>query len=77
MHNINSIQFTATWCKGSANAAPDALFRYPVSEPSQEHMLAEQDEEHNPAPSIAERRVHLSDDWSESEQLQDLWKYAK
>ena len=40
-------------------------------------MLAEQDEEHNPAPSNAERRVHLSDDCSESEQLQDFWKYAK
>ena len=40
-------------------------------------MLAEQDEEHNPAPSIAEFRVQLSDDQSESVHLQDPRKYDK
>ena len=70
--------FTATWCKGSGtNAALDVLSHYPVCELSQENMLAEQDEEHNPAPSIAELRVQLSDDRSETVHLQDLQKYAK
>ena len=35
-------------------------------------MLAEQDEEHNPDPSVTECRVHLSDNQSESEQPQDF-----
>jgi len=48
---------TATWCKGSTDAAPDALSCYPVLEPNQEYMIAECNEDHCPAPSIAELRI--------------------
>ena len=56
MHNIKDLlyNFTATWCKGSINVAPDALSHYLICELSQEDMLAEQDEEQNPATSISE-----------------------
>ena len=55
MHNINDLlyNFTATWCKGSINAAPDAPSHL-ICELSQEDMLAEQDEEQNAATSISE-----------------------
>ena len=46
--------FTAMWCKGKSNAAPDVLSRHPVLEPSRADILAEQDEDHSPAPFIAE-----------------------
>ena len=49
--------FTGMWYKGSTNAASDAPSCYPQCEPSEEDMLVEPDEEHNPAPSIAELRV--------------------
>ena len=39
--------FTTKWCKGSTNAAPDALVCYPVLEPKQEDMMGECDEDHN------------------------------
>ena len=45
--------FTGMWCKGSINAAPDALSHL-ICELSQEDMLAEQDEEQNAATSISE-----------------------
>ena len=35
--------FTAHWCPGKANAAPDALSRSPVSPPTPEDELAEED----------------------------------
>jgi len=65
--------FTATWCKGSTNAAHDALSCYPALEPNQEDMIAKcDDEDHSPAPSIAELRIKQNDDQSESVRLQDL-----
>ena len=68
--------FTAMWCKGKSNAASDALSRHPVLEPSQADILAEQDEDHSPAPSIAEIQTHQTTDNLESTRLQDLQKYA-
>ena len=73
---LMAYNFTAKWCKGSTNAAPDALSRYPVLEPNQEDMIAECDEDHSPAPSIAELRIQQSDDRSESVRLQDLRMHA-
>ena len=32
---LMAYNFTATWCEGNTHAAPDALSRYPVCEPSQ------------------------------------------
>ena len=63
---------TATWCKGSTNAAPDALSCYPVLESNQEGMIAECNEDHSPAPSIAELKIQQSDDQSESVRLHDF-----
>ena len=54
--------FTGMWCKGKSNAAPDALSRHLVLEPSWADILAEQDKDHNPAPSIAEIRTHQTTD---------------
>ena len=66
----------AVWCKGKSNAAPDALSRHPALEPSQVDVLAKQDKDHSPAPSIAEIRTHQMTDNLESTRLQDLRKYA-
>jgi len=49
--------FTAKWCKGSANAAPDALSHHPVLAPTQEDSMAEVGEDHNLEPSITEIRT--------------------
>ena len=64
--------FTATWRKGSTNAAPDVLSCYPMLKPSQEDMIAECNEDHSSAPSITELRIQQIDDWSESVRLQDI-----
>ena len=59
---LMAYNFTAVWCKGSNNTAPDALSHHPVLEPSTGDALAEQDEDHSPAPSIAEIRKQQMDD---------------
>ena len=64
--------FTAVWCKGSTNAAPDALSRYPIKEPTQDDAIAECEEDHTPAVSISEMRVRQSGSTEESVRLQDL-----
>ena len=50
--------FMAVWCKGSPNSAPDAylIIQY------LDLALAEQDEDHSPAPSIAEVKTQQMDD---------------
>ena len=73
---LMAYNFTAVWCKGKTNTAPDALSRHPVLEPSRGDALAEQDEDHSPAPSIAEIRAHQADNSLDSTRLQDLRKYA-
>lgn len=45
--------------------------------PNHDNILAEQDEDHSPAPSIAELKIQLSGDRLESIRLQDLQKYSK
>ena len=59
---LMAYNFMAVWCKGSANTAPDALSCHPVLEPNPRDALAEQDEDHTPAPSIAEIRTQQMDD---------------
>ena len=59
---LMAYNFSAVWCKGSTNTAPDALSCHPVLEPSPGDALAEQDEDHSPAPSIAEIRKQQIDD---------------
>ena len=73
---LMAYNFTAVWCKGKTNTAPDALSRHPVLEPSRGDAVAEQDEDHSPAPSIAEIRAHQADNSLDSTRLQDLRKYA-
>lgn len=69
---LMAYNFTAMWCKGKANTAPDALSRYPVLEPSQEDTLAEHEEDY----SIAEIRMEQNDKRAENVRLQDLLRQA-
>jgi len=54
---LMAYSFTAVWCKGAANQAPDALSRHPVAEPCQTELLAEYDEQSALEPSISEIRA--------------------
>jgi len=53
---LMAFNFTAKWCKGNTNRAPDALSRNPVWKPQQVDALAEYDEDNQPEPSAAEIR---------------------
>ena len=57
---LMAYNFTAVWCKGATNKAPDALSRYPAWEPCPTELLAECDEDCMPEMTIAEIRA-LSD----------------
>ena len=67
-----AFNFTAVWCKGSTNKAPDVLSRSPVLEPCHEDALAECDEENRPDLSISELRALYGEGESESIRLQKL-----
>ena len=58
---LMAYNFTAEWCKGSKNNAPDALSRSPESDPLSTEILAEVDAFSNQEMSIAELRAHTSD----------------
>ena len=73
---IMAYNLTAEWCKGTRNQAPDALSRSPVDEPQAEDMLAEQDKDSNPEPTISEIRTYQEDGYQESARLQNLRKRA-
>ena len=51
-----AFNFTAMWCKGITNRAPNALSRNPMWEPQQVDTLAEYNEDNQPEPSAAEIR---------------------
>ena len=51
--------FTAEWIKGTLNQAPDALSRYPVSDPLPQDSLGEQDHSNTSELSCAEIRAIL------------------
>ena len=74
---LMAYNFTAVWCKGSTNAAPDALSRYPIKEPTQDDAIAECEEDHTPTVSISEMRVRQSGSTEESVRLQDLRQQAR
>lgn len=73
---IMAYNFTAEWIKGSLNSAPDALSRYPVSDPQPQELLAERDLDNEQGASIAEIRA-MSNDSQESVRLQDLRRHAQ
>ena len=73
---LMAFNFTAVWCKGSTNKAPDALSRSPVLEPCHEDALAECDEENRPDLSISELRALYGEGESESIRLQELRSQA-
>ncbi len=73
---IMAYNFTAEWVKGPLNGAPDALSRYPVSDPQLQEMLAERDPDNRLEASIAEIRA-VSSGAPESIRLQDLHKYTE
>ena len=76
---LMAFKFTATWCKGDTNRAPDALSRNPVWEPQQVDTLAEYDEENQPEPSAAENRMFNVADQSNQEnaRIQEIQDQAK
>ena len=74
-NQIISYNLTAQWIKGTMNNAPDALSRYPISDPAPHEQLAEFDHQGNPEPSIAAMRVTAMDK-SDSIRLEDLRKMA-
>ena len=54
-----AFNFTAEWCKGTTNQAPDALSRNSIWAPQSAEMLAEQDKDNKPELSISEiRNIH-------------------
>ena len=73
---LMAFSYTAVWCKGSTNKAPDALSRSPTKEPQQEDMLAENDEDNTQDLSISEIRATHTQEREESIRLQELRKWA-
>ena len=71
-----AFNFTAKWCKGSCNGAPDALSRNLVWEPQQADALAEYNEENLPEPSAAEIRNIITEDRCDSARMQELRDHA-
>ena len=71
-----AFSYTAVWCKGSTNKAPDALSRSPTKEPQQEDMLAKNDEDNTQDLSISEIRATHTQEREESIRLQELRKLA-
>ena len=69
---LMAFNFTAVWCKGRTNKAPDVLSRSPVLEPCREDALAECDEENRPDLSILELRALHAEGESGSIRLQEL-----
>jgi len=71
---LMAYNFTAEWCKGSKNNAPDALSRNPTSDPLPTEILAEVDT--NNSQEISEIRAHTSDS-TEQTRLDHLYKAAE
>ena len=69
---LMAYSFTAVWCKGATNNAPDALSRYPIWQPHPADILAEYDENSTPEPSIAEIRLLAGGSLQESTRIQEL-----
>ena len=73
---LMSYNFTAEWCKGSTNDAPDALSRSPVSDPLPSDTLAELDIFNQSDMSLTEIRAITSES-SPSPHLDTLRKAAQ
>ena len=74
---LMAYNFTAVWCKGATNKAPDALSRYPAWEPCPTELLAECDEDCMPEMTIAEIRALSDNGDQESLRLQELRQCAQ
>ena len=73
---LMSYNFTAEWCKGTKNNAPDALSRNPVSNPLPSETLAELDMFCEQEMSLTEIRA-LANEVSQTPHLDDLRKAAQ
>ena len=69
-------RFTTQWVKGALNQAPDALSRYPVSDPQPTELLAEYDSDNNSELTLAEIRA-VASEHQESTRIQDLRQCAE
>ena len=74
---LMAFNFTAEWCKGTKNQAPDALSRNPVGEHTPTEALAEQDDDNRPELSISEIRAVWDEGKQESARMQNLRTYAE
>ena len=63
---LMAYNFTAAWCKGATNAAPDALSRHPTWNPCQAKLLAECDDDNTPEMTLADIRAIRNNDSQES-----------
>ena len=71
--------FKAEWLKGDHNKGPDALSRYPNSDPSPRDALAESDLDDDVAPTVAHIRTVMAgthDSIAENSRLQKLQQAA-
>ena len=73
---IMGYTFKAEWLKGALNHAPDALSRYPSSDPTPDEQLAEQDLDSHQAATAVEIRAIAGGD-QDSPRLQDLREAAE
>ena len=74
---LMAFNFTAKWCKGSTNSAPNALSRNPVWEPCQADALAEYDEENLPESSAAEVKALLDEHGHDNARMQELQEHSQ
>ena len=74
---LMAFNFTAMWCKGITNRAPNALSRNPMWEPQQVDTLAEYNKDNQPEPSAAEIRSLVDQSNQENARIQELQDHAK
>lgn len=74
---LMAYNFTAEWCKGATNQAPDALSRHPTVNPCQAELLAELDEDNTPAMTFADVRALRSNGSQESVRVQEVKECAQ
>ena len=74
---LMAYNFTAAWCKGAINSAPDALSRHPTWNPCQAELLAECDDNNTPEMTLADIIAIRSNDSQESVRVEEVRECAQ
>ena len=74
---LMAYNFTAVWCKGATNCAPDALSRHPTGNPDQADLLAECEDDRTPEMTLADIRAIESKGSQESVRVQEVRECAQ